>query len=528
MFKKLIIIAAALFGCVLVLPTIAPGTFGFLPNFMQPIPLGLDLKGGAHILLSVDTDAMNAEQNGQLYDGIRAALVNRDKGLIRFSNLTRGGDSVSVVIRDAGEMSNARGRIRSEFGDNIDIKQTGNSLEVSFTSRAREQRLGDVVSRSIEIIRNRIDSIGTKDPSIQQQGSQYILVQLPGVDNPERIKDLIGKTAKMTFHLVNERITNEQLMSGRPPVGTEFLPHIENPAMIVPVFTRVEVSGENLIDSQASFDQQNGMPVVTTVFDSVGARRFARLTTAHVDERFAIVLDGQVLSAPVIRQPIIGGRGQISGGFTVQSAKDLSVLLRSGALPAPLIVVEERTIGPGLGEDSIRAGKIASFFGVLFIMIFMLVVYRGFGLIANFVLLVNLTMLMGFLALFGTTMTLPGIAGLVLTLAMAVDANILIFERMRDEMRAGASSLKAVDSGFRRAFKAILDANLTTLICTLILFQFGAGPIRGFAVVLSVGVFTTLFTCVPLSRLVIDTYMNGKNKKIGFIKPELSNSKEIA
>jgi len=375
----------------------------------------------------------------------------------------------------------------------------------------------DALARSIEIVRRRIDALGTKEPSIQSQGGKYILVQLPGVDNPEHIKELIGQTAKMTFHLVNENVTSEQLASGVAPAGTEFLPYMDSPWNTVPVYSRIEVSGESLKDSQADFDQNN-MPVVTTVFDATGARRFAKLTTEHVNERFAIVLDGRVLSAPTIREPIPGGRGQISGGFTLQGAKDLAVLLRSGALPAPLQVIEERTVGAGLGADTIAAGKIGSAIGVLLVLVFMVLVYRGFGVIADVVLLVNLAMIIGMSALMGATLTLPGIAGIVLTLGMAVDANILPFERIRDEVRSGATPLRAVDAGFGRSMKTVLDGELTNLICALILFQFGAGPIRGFAVTLSIGVITTLFTCLMLSRVLIDWWMGGKNKKIGYIR----------
>ena len=254
------------------------------------------------------------------------------------------------------------------------------------------------------------------------------------------------------------------------------------------------------------------MPVVTTVFDTTGARRFARLTTEHVGERFAIVLDGKVLSAPNIREPIPGGRGQISGGFSLQGAKDLAVLLRSGALPAPLRVIEERSVGAGLGADTINSGKMGSLIGIIFVMLFMLLVYREFGLIADVALLVNLGMIVGISALLGATLTLPGIAGIALTLGMAVDANVLPFERIRDEMRAGSSPVRAIDAGFNRAFKTVLDANITTLICALVLFQFGAGPIRGFAVTLSIGVITTLFTCISLSRMMIEMYMGGKKQ----------------
>jgi preprotein translocase subunit SecD len=518
MFKKLIIVFIAVFGCLLAVPTLWSGGARHFPSWIQPINLGLDLKGGAQLLLEVDTGAMFREKAAQLYDGTRAALLNRDKGLIRFSDLRAVDGAVSVAIRNPDEISAARGRIRAEFGDGVDVSGDGGVLTVFYSDKEKAKMADDALSRSIEIVRRRIDALGTKEPSIHQQGAKYIFVQLPGVDNPEHIKSLIGQTAKMSFHLVNENLSPEQIESGRAPSGTEILPYMENPDQKIAVYSRVEVSGESLTASQASFDQHS-MPVVTTVFDSTGARRFARLTTEHVNERFAIVLDGRVLSAPMIREPIPGGRGQISGGFSLQQAKDLAVLLRSGALPAPLEVIEERTVGAGLGADTIKAGQVGSAVGILFVMIFMLFAYRGFGLFANAALLVNLAMIIGISALLGATLTLPGIAGIALTLGMAVDANVLQFERLRDEIRAGASPLRAVDAGFSRAFKTVLDANLTTLLCSLVLFQFGAGPIRGFAVTLSIGIITTLFTCVAFSRVLVDAHMGGKNRKIGFAKP---------
>lgn len=518
MLKKLLIILVAALGSVLAVPTMFPSVAPHFPSWIQPISLGLDLKGGAQLLLEVDTNTMFNEKAAQLYDTTRASLINRDKGVIRFSDLRNDGNKVSLVIRDDGDVSKAKGRLRSELGDGVNVDSSGNTITISYSDKQKASMIDDALSRSIEIVRRRVDALGTKEPSIQRQGSQYILIQLPGVDNPERIKELIGKTAKMTFHLVNEDVTAAQMASGHAPTGTEFMPLIDNPNQLVPVYSRVEVSGESLTDSQADFDQ-NHMPVVTTVFDSQGARRFARLTTEHVNERFAIVLDGKVLSAPNIREPIPGGRGQISGGFTLQGAKDLAVLLRSGALPAPLQVIEERTVGAGLGADTIASGKMGSTIGVLFVIVFMLLVYPGwFGVFANVALMVNLAMIVGISALLGATLTLPGIAGIALTLGVAVDANVLQFERIRDEMRTGMNSLRAVDAGFDRALKTVMDANLTTLICSLVLFQFGAGPIRGFAVTLSVGVITTLFTCVALCRVMVDIYMNGKNKKIGFVK----------
>ena len=517
MFKKLVIIFLSLFGILLAVPTISPKLAPYFPSWIQPIPLGLDLKGGAQLLLEVDTDVMLKEKSAQLYDEVRSALIDRNKGVIRFSDLRNNGNGVSLVIRESDEVSKAKGRLRSVLGNGVDVSSSGKTLTITYTAKARQEMIDDAMTRSIEIVRRRIDALGTKEPSIQSQGGKYILVQLPGVDNPEHIKELIGKTAKMTFHLVNENITNEQLTSGHAPSGTMFLEYMESPGQKIPVYSRVEVSGDSLKNSEASFDQNN-MPVVTTEFDASGARRFAKLTTEHVNERFAIVLDGKVLSAPTIREPIPGGRGQISGGFTLQQAKDLAVLLRSGALPAPLKVIEERSVGAGLGADTIASGKIGSAVGVLFVLVFMLLLYGVFGLVADIVLIVNLLMIVGVSALFGATLTLPGIAGIVLTLGMAVDANILPFERIRDEVKAGVPTLRAVDYGFTRSTKTVLDGELTNLICALILFQFGAGPIRGFAVTLSIGVMTTLFTCLLLSRIIIDWYMGGKSRKIGFIR----------
>lgn len=517
MFKKLAIVFIAMFGVLLAVPTIAPKLAPYFPSWIQPIPLGLDLKGGAQLLLEVDTNVMLKEKTAQLYDEARSALIDRNKGVIRFSDLRNTGDGVSLVVRESGDVSKAKGRLRSVLGNGVDVASSGKTLTITYTSKAREEMVQDAMNRSIEIVRRRIDALGTKEPSIQSQGGKYILVQLPGVDNPEHIKELIGRTAKMSFHLVNENITSEQIESGRAPSGTMFLDYMDNPGQKIAVYSRVEVSGDSLKNSEASFDQNN-MPVVTTEFDASGARRFAKLTTEHVNERFAIVLDDKVLSAPNIREPIPGGRGQISGNFTLQSAKDLAVLLRSGALPAPLEVIEERTVGAGLGADTIAAGKIGSAVGVLFILVFMVMLYGIFGFFADIVLVVNLLMIVGVSALFGATLTLPGIAGIVLTLGMAVDANILPFERIRDEVRSGVPTLRAVDYGFTRSTKTVLDGELTNLICALILFQFGAGPIRGFAVTLSIGVATTLFTCLLLTRVYVDYYMNGKSRKIGYIR----------
>jgi len=515
MFKKILIVVTAVFGVLLAVPTMVQETDSFLPGIFRPINLGLDLRGGAQLLLEVDVDTMMRDNAAITHDMVRSSLLDRGRGVIRFSDMQSRDGVVTFTLRDASEVNKTRGRLRAAV-PHTEITVSGANFTIRVTDSERDRMLADAIDRSIEIIRRRIDEFGTKEPSIQRQGSRYILVQLPGVDNPEQIKSLIGQTAKMTFHLVNEDITHEMMAEGRPPAGTEFLP--SNDGGMVAIFSRIELSGENLIDSQASFDQQRHMPVVTQVFDSVGTRRFRQLTTENVNRRFAIVLDGRVLSAPVINEPIPGGRGQISGNFTMQTAQELAVLLRSGALPAPLAVIEERTVGAGLGADTIRAGANAAIAGIIVVMLFMILVYGKFGIVANIALLVNLALIIGISALFGATLTMPGIAGIILTLGMAVDANILPFERIRDEIKGGSAPLRAVSSGFDRALKAVLDGNLTTLICALVLFQFGAGPIRGFAVTLSIGVFTTLFTCILLSRLMIETYMNGKNKKIGYVK----------
>ena len=501
MFKKILIIFTTIFCVVLSIPTLFPNLSKYFPSWVPPISLGLDLKGGAQLLLEVDTDVMLKEKNLVLYDSVRSLLIDRSKGVIKFSGLHVSDEKILFSIKDINDTSKVKSRIKSEFGNTVEIYENKGSFSLKYSDKYKKELESDALSRSIKIVRSRIDALGTKEPSIQSQSGKYILIQLPGVDNPERIKELIGKTAKLSFHLVAENVSSKS--------GIKMLEMMGNPEQKIPVYLRVEVSGENLVDSKADFGSNN-MPVVTTVFDSIGSKKFAKLTVEHVNDRFAIVLDDKVLSAPVIREPIFGGRGQISGGFTLQEAKDLAVLLRSGALPAPLSVIEERSVGAGLGADTIAAGKIGALFGLIFVIVFMLAYYRTLGLIADIVLVINLLMIIGISAVLGTVLTLPGIAGIVLTLGMAVDANILPFERIKDELKLGIPMNRAIDSGFKNSMKAVMDGNLTNLICSLILFQFGAGPIRGFAVTLSIGVITTLFTCILLSKIIIDWLYKSK------------------
>jgi len=361
-----------------------------------------------------------------------------------------------------------------------------------------------VVDQSIEIIERRVNQIGTVEPLIQRQGTDRILVQVPGLQDPQRLKDLLGKTAKLEFRMVDLTMPVQQAMEGRPPPDSEILfgtaKEGKTPYLIE---KRVLVSGGDLTDAQPGFDQRTSEPIVQFRFNSSGARRFAQATQENVGRPFAIVLDNEVISAPVIREPILQGSGQISGNFTVQSANDLSVLLRAGALPAKLTIIEERTVGPGLGQDSIEKGKLASLFGSLMVIIFMLATYGLFGLFANVAVAINVAMIFGLLSLLGATLTLPGIAGIVLTVGIAVDSNVLIYERIREEVRGGRTPITAIDAGFTRALATIMDSNITTFIAATVLFFIGTGPVQGFAVTLGIGIITTVFTAFTLTRLIV-------------------------
>ncbi len=409
-------------------------------------------------------------------------------------------------LRDPGARDQVRDVVRqlsNEF--RVETKDDG-SVRLTFTEAAVRDLQNNVLEQTREILGRRIDETGVREPTIQRQGERRILIQLPGVDDPERIKEILGKTAKMTFRFVDENA----FPSGPIPRGSEVLPSDEvdasgNTVGQYVVRKRVMVSGENLVDAQPTF--QDNQPVVSFRFDSIGARRFARATQENVGKLFAIVLDGRVISAPVIREPILGGSGIISGRFTTQEVQDLALLLRAGALPAPLSILEERTVGPGLGADSIRAGEIASVLGLILVVVFMALSYGLFGVIADVALIANLVIIVAALSGLQATLTLPGIAGIVLTIGMAVDANVLIFERIREEMRIGRGPVMAIDVGYRRAITTILDSNLTTLIAAVLLFYFGSGPVKGFAVTLSLGIMTSMFTAIMVTRLLLVTWL---------------------
>lgn len=485
----------------------------FLPA--TQLNLGLDLQGGSHLLLEVDTEHFLKEQAQNLSDDIRTKLR---EAKLPYNNIAASGTRVSFTSQ-AGveEISSVMGGLDSTL--DVDVKKDGEFV-VSYSSRATQEMRHKLIEQSMEIINRRVNETGTREPIIQRQGDERILVQVPGLENPDRLKELLGRTAKMTFHLLDSSVNMADAARGiMPPPGTRFIPS-DDPTELdgmgrpfkYPVKGRVMLSGDLLTAASATYEQ--GRPVVAFKFNTLGARKFAKITQDNVGKPFAIVLDNKVITAPRINEPILSGSGIISGNFTVESANDLALLLRAGALPAPLKIVEERTVGPSLGADSIAAGTKACLLGVLLVMVFMVAGYGLFGLYANLSLLVNLTMLLGALSLFNATLTLPGIAGIVLTMGMAVDANILIYERIREEMRNGKSPLASVQQGFKGAFGTITDSNLTTLIAAILLFYFGTGSIKGFAVTLCLGIVTSMFTAIYFTNMLIAWWMNWKRPKI--------------
>jgi protein-export membrane protein SecD len=444
-----------------------------------------------------------------LVDEIRGALLDAKLG---YTGLAVEGDHVSFSLRDAGDLNALRTALLKLDPDlEVNLAASGVST-VKFTDTAIQARQRSAVDQSIEIVRRRIDETGVVDPQITRQGQSRIVVQLPGVGDPDRIKQLIGKTAHMTFRLVDE--TANPSAGGPPPPGDDFLQMQDRPNEKIAVRKRIDVDGADLTDARAGTSPETGDWVVNFTFNSVGARRFADISRANVNHRFAIVLDDKVISAPVIREAITGGRGQISGSFNAASANDLAVLLRAGALPAPLTVVEQRSVGPELGEASIRAGAISLIAGFVFVILFMGFFYGLFGWFANLALVVNLVLLLGVMSLLQATLTLPGMAGILLTLGMAVDANILINERIREEQRLGRPPLAALEHGFSRAYSTIFDSNATAFLAHVMLFVFGSGPVKGFAVTITVGIATSLFTAWMLTRLLVSRWYIATRPKL--------------
>jgi SecD/SecF fusion protein len=518
-------------GIIIALPNALPANMrNQLPNWLpkNTVSLGLDLQGGSYVLLEVQLDQVVKDQLDSMLGDIRRSLR---KAHVGYTDLSHQGETLSLRIRDHAQYADAL-QATKDLNPTIggaaligtrqyDIGEPGGDrITLKMTEAYKNQLQKDVVNRSIEVVRKRVDELGTKEPSIEQQGTDRIVVQVPGLSDPKHLLEILQTTAKMTFQMVDE---TGDLMAAisqkRVPPNDELLEQegerngVKQPPILVD--KRVLIAGDRLKNASWANNQQTGQVVVTFRFDNVGAREFAETTKDNVGHRFAIVLDKKVLTAPVIREPILGGSGEIEGNFTVQSANDLSVLLRAGALPAPLKPIDQRTVGPELGADSIRAGSIATVAGLALVAVFMVLRYGLFGLFADIAMGLNVVLLMAILTTLGSTLTLPGIAGIVLTLGMAVDANVLIYERMREESRNGRSMLGSIDTGERRAITTIVDANATHLIAALILFELGSGPVRGFAVTLGIGIMTSFFTAVMVTRLIVIGWLHiAKPKKL--------------
>ncbi|MGI8723998.1 MAG: protein translocase subunit SecD [Methyloceanibacter sp.] len=522
-WKLILVLGIVIAGVFIALPNLfSASTVAQWPRWVphKQVSLGLDLQGGAHLLYQLDEKEMVEDWLNNIRSDVRETLR---KSRIGYTDLSQNlpGRSVSVRIRQPGDTEKAFTELKKlalPVGSDVFGGFSGTDLEVTrqgddvvtlaVTEVGLSQRMDSAIQASIETIRRRVDAFGTTEPSIQREGRNRVLVQVPGIQDVERLKKLIGETGKLEFRMVDATADGAQVAASKQvPPGTELLYSTDTPPVPYVIKDQTLVSGENLVDAQPGFDQRTGEPVVTFRFDALGAKRFARATQDNVGLPFAIVLDNKVVSAPVIREPILGGTGQISGNFSVQEANDLSVLLRSGALPAKLTIIEERTVGASLGADSIASGKIAALLGLLMVAIFMFAGYGLFGFFANIAVLVNIVLIFAVLSLLGATLTLPGIAGIVLVIGIAVDANVLINERIREEIRSGKSPFASVEAGYTRALTTIIDSNVTTLISTLVLFWLGSGPVRGFAITLTIGIITSMFTAITMTRLMVTYWL---------------------
>ena len=511
-FSKLRILFVTLFSLLFILIA-SSNLFKFDDSFFnKKINLGLDLQGGSYLLLEIDNEPVIEQKLQNLTTTVRNYFKEKN---IKVNNIKIDNQNIFFNVADLDKQA-VLDVFQDENSDlnpyyprfkshQLDIEDNGINLKVSFSRQGIINLKTSSQDQAIEIVRRRVDEVGTNEPNILKRGNDRILVELPGLDDPQRIKSLLGKTANLTFRFV----TNDE--SDR--FGVEKL-KFEDGLEEATVSKRIIISGENLLDAQPKMDTQNNQTIVSFTLDRVGAKRFGKATSTGIGKQLAIVLDGKIISAPVVRDTIASGSGQISGGFTFQSATDLALLLRSGALPAPLEIIEERTVGPDLGQDSINAGMIALAIGFLLVIIFMFVKYKVFGLITNVTLIINLFLLLGILTLFEATLTLPGIAGIILTVGMAVDANVLIFERIKEELKDESNNILAFDGGYTKSRTAIIDANITTLLAAIILFFMGSGPVKGFAVTLGVGIFTTLFSVYFIARLFTSLYVTrNKNKE---------------
>ena len=475
--------------------------------FNNKINLGLDLQGGSYLLLEVQTEVLMQEELNNISDSIQLIARGLQTNII---NIISEEDEIQLRFSNNDKLEEIREKFKNNYR-NVNVTIKNNTMKIAINEIFKKNIKESAIKQSLEIVRKRIDESGTKEPLIQRSGKKRILLQLPGIKDPERIKELLGTTAKLTFHMVDDEDTIS-LKANRAPFGKIIVADFYNPEIKYLVEKKSRVGGENLVDAKASFDPQEGH-AVSFRFDTTGAQKFGKATSENVGKRFAVILDGVVITAPVINTAITGGSGIITGNFSSQEAADLSVLLRAGALPAPLSIIEERSVGPGLGADSIASGKIAAIIGMICVCIFMILIYGVFGLLANLSLLANLFIIVSLLGTIGATLTLPGIAGIVLTIGMAVDANVLVFERIKEEANKKTSALEAVKNGFDKALSTILDANITTLIAALLLFVFGSGPIKGFSITLSLGVLASMFTAIMFTNFLIYLWFNFSKKK---------------
>ena len=514
-FSKLRIIFISLISLIFIFFS-SSNLFNFSNEILnKKINLGLDLQGGSYLLLEIDNSPVIEQKLQNLSITIRNYFKEKN---IRIRNIKLSDQQLSFSVDDEfkqiilDEFSDKESEINPYYqrfkSHQLEIEEDNSVFNVNFSRQGIIEIKTSSQDQALEIVRRRVDEIGTNEPNILKRGNDRILVELPGLDDPMRIKALLGKTANLTFRFV----TNNDEDS----FGAEKLMYEDNSEEAI-VSKRIILSGDNLLDAQPRMDSENNETVVSFTLDRVGAKRFGKATSTGIGKQLAIVLDGKIISAPVIRDVIASGSGQISGGFTFQSATDLALLLRSGALPAPLSIIEERTVGPDLGQDSINAGIIALIIGFVLVILFIFVKYKIFGLITNVALIINLFLLVGVLTIFEATLTLPGIAGIILTVGMAVDANVLIFERIKEELKNEKNNLIAFDSGYTKSRTAILDANITTLLAAIILFFMGSGPIKGFSLTLGVGIFTTLFSVYFIARLLTVLYVSKNKEKGGLI-----------
>jgi preprotein translocase subunit SecD len=511
---SLILVAGVIFA----IPTFLPERiFNQLPAPLQvKVNLGLDLAGGSHLLLEASTDDVARQRLENMEEQVRTEL-RRGTPRISIGDISRRNGKLSFMVRDPSQVDAAVERIRpltqgagmtGQRDFNVEVVDSS-TIVLMPTEAGIDNAVNSAMDVAKEVIDRRINELGTREPTIIRQGDNRIVVQVPGLQDPGQLKNLLGQTAKLEFKLVDTTADPTQLVKGQAPIGSEVLPYPNNPSGVpfIAVKRQVMVSGEELTDAQQGFDQQTNSPVVNIRFNAAGGRKFGRVTSENVDKPFAIILDNKVLSAPNINEPILGGSAQISGNFTVDSANQLSIALRSGKLPVKLTVVEERTVGPDLGADSIRKGVLASVIATVAVLLFMIVTYGRFGVYADMALILNILLIIAIMAAINATLTLPGIAGFVLTIGAAVDANVLINERIREEQRRGRGIIQTIEVGYKEASRAIFDANITNVIAAALMFQFGSGPIKGFAVVLTIGIVTSVFTAVTVSRLFVSSWL---------------------